>query len=336
MTDDSTITLDQVADCAQSASQLTRLSVDRITQITLHMNILALNAKIEAARAGQQGAGVSIVADEVLKIGREIGVIAGDLGQALAANMAELERLVSGLSLAAQGARLVDLAFSAIDIMDRNLYERSCDVRWWATGSDVVAGLTGRAKAAHAASRMGVILEAYTVYLDLWLIDRDGQIVANGRPERYKVAGQSVAQASWFRDAKTQKRADDFAVGLVAPNPLLSGAQSMIWACGVRENGQLRGVLATQFDWEPQARAILMNLPLETGARAMLCDKAGRVLAASDGKGVFAAQMALPTGEAGWSQEGRRMQAAHRTRGFETWRGQGWYGVIEQSAPEMS
>lgn len=272
MTDDSTITLDQVAGCAQSASQLTRLSVDRITQITLHMNILALNAKIEAARAGQQGAGVSIVADEVLKIGREIGVIAGDLGQALAANMAELERLVSGLSLAAQGARLVDLAFSAIDIMDRNLYERSCDVRWWATDSDVVAG-------------------------------------------------QSVAQASWFRDAKTQKRADDFAVGLVAPNPLLSGAQSMIWACGVRENGQLRGVLATQFDWEPQARAILGNLPLEAGARAMLCDKAGRVLAASDGRGVFAGQVALPTGEAGWSQEGRRMQAAHRTRGFETWRG---------------
>jgi hypothetical protein len=28
---------------------------------------------------------------------------------------------------------------NAIEIIDRNLYERTCDVRWWATDSAVVA-----------------------------------------------------------------------------------------------------------------------------------------------------------------------------------------------------
>ena len=33
---------------------------------------------------------------------------------------------------------MVDLALNAIEFIDRNLYERTCDVRWWATDSAVV------------------------------------------------------------------------------------------------------------------------------------------------------------------------------------------------------
>lgn len=37
-----------------------------------------------------------------------------------------------GRSMVAEvrGSRLVDLALNAIEIMDRNRYERTCDVRW--------------------------------------------------------------------------------------------------------------------------------------------------------------------------------------------------------------
>ena len=31
-----------------------------------------------------------------------------------------------------------------------------------------------------------VILGAYTVYLDLWLCDLDGKVIANGRADRFR------------------------------------------------------------------------------------------------------------------------------------------------------
>ena len=40
-----------------------------------------------------------------------------------------------------RGTRFTDLARNAVEIIDRNLYERSCDVRWWATDSAVVDAL---------------------------------------------------------------------------------------------------------------------------------------------------------------------------------------------------
>ncbi|MEI9889879.1 MAG: hypothetical protein WDN45_03890 [Caulobacteraceae bacterium] len=86
-----------------------------------------------------------------------------------------------------RGQRLIDLSLNAIEIIDRNLYERTCDVRWWATDAAVVDCLQDPTadKARHASKRLKVILDAYTVYLDLWICDPAGRVVATGRPDRY-------------------------------------------------------------------------------------------------------------------------------------------------------
>ena len=49
-------------------------------------------------------------------------------------------------------------------------------MRWWATDSAVVYCAAGpnTTNASYAAERLAVILRAYTVYLDLWLCDLDG------------------------------------------------------------------------------------------------------------------------------------------------------------------
>ncbi|HQR89591.1 MAG TPA: chemotaxis protein, partial [Caulobacter sp.] len=108
---------------------------------------------------------------------------------------------------------LADLALNAIEIVDRNLYERTCDVRWWATDSAVVSCVDAPSPetARHASQRLGVILDAYTVYLDLWICDARGRVVATGRPDRYPAAkSASVADAPWFRDAMKTATGDDF------------------------------------------------------------------------------------------------------------------------------
>ena len=51
----------------------------RIQQITGQMKILALNAMIEATRAGEHGRGFSVVAEEVRAIGSEVDKVAKEL-----------------------------------------------------------------------------------------------------------------------------------------------------------------------------------------------------------------------------------------------------------------
>ncbi|MFX8039875.1 hypothetical protein ABTK61_19190, partial [Acinetobacter baumannii] len=83
----------------------------------------------------------------------------------------ELVSSIERMSQRSRGERMMDLSLNAIELIDRNLYERTCDVRWWATDSAVVdcAAAPEPAAVTYASERLGVILGAYTVYLDLWL-----------------------------------------------------------------------------------------------------------------------------------------------------------------------
>eukprot|EP01035_Chromulina_nebulosa_P060319 gene60319-82530_t len=95
-------------------------------------------------------------------------------------------RIASSRSLVRklEGARLVDLAESLVQLIVRNLYERTADVRLWATDPAFCEALetpTPQSIAA-AASRLGVIRHFYSVYSDLILVDAGGRAVATANP----------------------------------------------------------------------------------------------------------------------------------------------------------
>ncbi len=328
------------------AAAIAATKVKAIHGITSQTRTLALNATIEAARAGDAGRGFAVVAGEVKSVATEVARLSAEMEGELRDAFRALKDVGRRMSTEMRGQRLVDLALNAIEIIDRNLYERTCDVRWWATDAAVVdaaANPTPEA-CAHASKRLGVILAAYTVYLDLWLCDLEGRVIANGRPDRYPgVRGRSVAGETWFRDALATRTGDEFAVADVARCAALDNAGVATYAAAVREGGEARGrpigVLGIHFDWELQADAVVRGVRLadeERGrTRVLLVDAAGRLLAASDGKGNIGERLDLPlgSGECGHTtDEAGRTTAFHRTPGYETYRGLGWCGVIVQEA----
>ncbi len=323
------------AEVNQIACEKTR----SIQKITNQMKMLALNALIESSRAGAQGAGFAVVAQEVRGVGQQVETIARELETQLTRRTGSLMSSIERMTDRSRGERMVDLSLNAIELIDRNLYERTCDVRWWATDSAVVdcAASPQPAVVAHTSERLGVILSAYTVYLDLWLCDLEGNVLANGRADRFKVIGQNVAATKWFRQARDLRSGDDYVAGDVECQPLLGNAQVATYCASVREGGKAHGkptgVLAIHFDWEPQARAIVQGVRVGAAdkARVLLVDSHFRVIAASDGKGLLTEHVSLSLGgqrSGFYHDRSGALVAFHATPGYETYKGLGWYGVI--------
>ena len=335
---------ERVLALADQAASIAAAKGRAITEITARTRILALNATIEAARAGPAGKGFAVVADAVRSVSTEIGRLATEMQTELASSLGELREVGARMIAETRGERLVDLACNAVEIMDRNLYERSCDVRWWATDAAMVAvaGNPGCEAAAHAQERLKVILSSYTVYLDLWICGLDGRVVAHGRPDRFPgVAALDVSRESWFRQALATRSGEAFAVADVAACAGLNGALVATYAAAIREggssHGRIIGVLGIHFDWSPQAQAIVDGARLgpdeKRRTRVLLLDAGYRVLAASDRAGMLHETVALDTqGKVAGSYRDRDggTVAFHRTPGYETYRGLGWYGVILQ------
>ena len=309
-----------------------------IQQITNQMKMLALNALIESSRAGVHGAGFAVVAQEVRSVGQRVETISKELETQLTKRTANLMQSIAKMTERSRGERMVDLALNAIELIDRNLYERTCDVRWWATDSAVVdcAADPSAANVSHVAERLAVILRAYTVYLDLWLCDLEGNVLASARSDRYGVKGANVAATRWFADALGLRSGDDYIAGDIERQPLLGNAPVATYCASVREGGNAHGkplgVLAIHFDWETQARAIVQGVRVDDEkARVLLVDSKFRVIASSDGQGLLTEQVSLKLngGRSGVYKEPSGPQVAfHLTPGYETYGGLGWFGVI--------
>ncbi|MEL6063745.1 MULTISPECIES: methyl-accepting chemotaxis protein [unclassified Methylobacterium] len=345
----SSLTLsDIVGSSAETLKRNAAGNLSFIRSIAQRMKLLALNALIEAAHAGEKGAGFSIVAQEVRTVSAEVDRVASALGLNLSSEIDQLTDAVGRLAEETRAARCVDLALNAVELIDRNLYERTCDVRWWATDAAVVScGADPSAAAvAYATERLGVILSAYTVYLDLWLCDLDGRVLANGRPETYPgVVGSQIGDEPWFRQARALPNGDAFSVADIRNEPHLGGAQVATYCASVRAEGRADGpalgVLAIHFDWQPQARAIVQGIRLGPGererTRVMLLDARDRVIACSNGGGDLTEVFRLRTEGRphGHYRDGAgHLVAFHETPGYETYRGLGWRGVIAQRIGE--
>ncbi|MCE7795036.1 methyl-accepting chemotaxis protein [Sphingobium sufflavum] len=331
---------DDILKLALDLSRTTGEKIGSIDKIMVKTQILSMNARLEAARAGTAGKSFAIVAQEMGNVTDEVSALSADLHAAISDNATRIEAAGRQMMLDFRGKRFADMSRNAVEIIDRNLYERSCDVRWWATDSAVVNAVQTPSPDAleHASGRLGTILRSYTVYLDLWIADRRGVVVANGRPDRYRgVVGQNVSNTEWFRKGMATVSGDDFIVCDIDRSNALGGAQVATYATAIRADGQERGaplgVLGIFFDWEPQATDIVRGVSLSEAearnTRVMLLNANHRVIASSTAFSEGEIYPLMPTEPCGYYQRGKKLVSYALTPGYETYKGLGWYGCIE-------
>lgn len=325
-----------------------RKALDDIDKINRTIHILSINARVEAARAGTAGAGFAVVAQELARLSaateqttKAIGIDAGRTG-------ADMQTLAGQVSGTVADTGLCDLAHHAMDLVDRNLYERSCDVRWWATDSALVACARepdNAALARHASLRLGQILDSYTVYFDLLLVDLQGRVLCNGRPAQFpRTAGADASGQPWFHSAKATQRGDVFGFQPVHACPFVGDERALVYSCAVREGGRIEGpmlgVLGIVFRWDALGVQALQSMPLSKrereSTRACIIDNSGTVMADARPERIgqmlrFEGMEVLVRGERGAMTtriEGQATRVCHaKAPGFETYT-TGWHGLI--------
>jgi hypothetical protein len=348
-----TIEPERIAELANTLALNIDSALKKIEDINDRGHVLSLNARIEAATAGDRaGAAFGVVAQEMQQLSQFTAQVVNKMTEETKTAINELQQISALLATSVRGARLADLALTCIDLIDRNLYERSCDVRWWATDNSLVDALASDTDEVRqfASRRMGVILSAYTVYYDLVLCDADGNVVANGRPDKFRSIGTNQAQTQWFRSAMASASGEQFGFQTVNESPLVNNQRVLVYSCGVRErgdaHGKLLGVLGIVFNWDALAQTIVNGVslpdPEKNRTRVSIVDDTGFVLADSAGRQLHDRLNITEWPDLSRQKKGfiisRRDNSelciAHAiSPGFETY-ATGWHAVVQQSLAE--
>ncbi|QKF81459.1 chemotaxis protein CheW [Halarcobacter ebronensis] len=153
----------------------------------------------------------------------------------------------------------------AIDIMDRNLYERANDCRWWSLTTYFRKAFdeleTLESKAQEISSILKYINDLYTVYTNILVYDRSGKIIAVSNKKESHLIGR-VLTNSWVEKSLKLKNTQKYCVSNFEKSTLYSNESTYIYCSSIRSfknEEQITGGIAVVFDSKPQFKAMLQE-----------------------------------------------------------------------------
>lgn len=188
--------------------------------------------------------------------------------------------LASSLQAAGATAQLL------VDMLDRSLYERANDCRWWALAGQLRQALAdgeGAQRAEVIAALLGHINGLYTVYSRLFVYDRAGRIVAATGSQ--DVVGSRIAPDTLGAVCGLRSEMDHYAEPFGA-SPLYDGRPTFVYHAAIRHPGRdaaVVGGIGIVFDSAVELRNMLdSGVAGRADMQAFLVSPDGQVLCGTD------------------------------------------------------
>lgn len=258
----------------------TQKSMHEIDEIAEQSRMLAINAARELGRSEMAG-GFQIITQEI----KNFSQANLRTNQENKENVEHLNEEISNMV----GVRTADVAFDLIDKIDRNLFERHCDVQAWASMAVVVAFAKERKEEQGrvAYQVLKKLYDIYEVYHDIVITDPDGVILLNvAGPQG---AGQDVSEKEWFQKAKEQEEV--YVTDMHYSKALKDFVVS--YSCRiVDEKGTFCGVLTTHFNWN-YILDLIDETKISKKGEVYLINRTGEVIGARERELIFHKNMLL-------------------------------------------
>ena len=276
------------------SAQLTNIE-EQASEVMGDLTLAALNGQVMAAsqsgNARQDERMAAQALPPILDAVRKMGI--------------EMERefhyFTDNLLKTVTASRLNDASFLAsitVEIMDRYLYVRANDCRWWALTPEFRHILAQSAVDKASLARLEDILEYinsyYTVYSNLFLYNAQGVVLACSQAAERGLYGQQLNE-DYVRRTLSLKDSDDFAVSPFRATSLYhpkgKAQPTYVYSAPVfaPEGGQVVGGIGIVFDSLPQFADMLGDtLPKDSegtvveGAASYFAEAGGTLVAASE------------------------------------------------------
>lgn len=176
----------------------------------------------------------------------------------------------------------------AVDILDRNLYERANDCRWWALDRRLINSLgntlsDANVEAVQITQVLRQINRLYTVYHTLVLFDVHCKVVAVSNEDGDPLLGTSLSE-SWAQATLSLANSQSYHVSSFEPCRFYAQQNTWVYSAALRSQaGRVVGGIGIVFDATPQLQAMLTDALMNThpGSVALFASRTGEVLAAT-------------------------------------------------------
>lgn len=190
-------------------------------------------------------------------------------------------------------SRLQDSEFLShllVDLLDRNLYERSDDCRWWAVTPELRAALTtsviDSATVARITDILGYINALYTVYTRIFVYDNAGCIIAstNSMDGGGSIIGTKIDETTLAR-VMCLRTEQQYYVSPFAADALYDNTPTYIYHAAIMapDSDTVVGGIGIVFDSAPELLAMLQGgIAEKASIQALYIDRQGHIIASTD------------------------------------------------------